>query len=283
LPAGRRFHTIGRIGRIGRIERIEPIERIKRIDLTEAADPIDRIHASGPNEIGQTERATRAQRVQVKADEEVARRRVMDQRATRQGNSDRVAPDALRDEFLGWQCRLRQLAVRQDGGRPSQGMKPRVGPDLGKQAEAEDISTLDPLVVLIVEREPEHATAHLRHLCRRSNDPKDRYDRVLSVLRAGYYQYPNRFSDAMTALFSSGSQRAAALRGRGSCVLHFDQYSQAYRIPCSVRSLANTNAAYQATFWHNAVFNPALPPHSEVLAFTPDWSRAQGWRAEAPG
>ena len=258
MPADRGFHTI---------EQIEPIERI---------------HSSDRNEIRHTQRAARTQRARVKADEEVARRRVMEQRATRQGNPDRVAPDALRDEFIGWQCRLRQLAVRQDGGRPSEGMKPRVGPDLATQADAEDTSALDPLVVLIVEREPEQTTAHLRHLYRRSNDPKDRYDRVLSVLRAGYYQYPNRFSDAMTALFSPGSQRAAALLGRGSCVLHFDQYSQAYRIPCAVNSLASTDSAYQATFWHNAVFNPALPPHSDVLAFTPDWSRARGWREEPP-
>jgi hypothetical protein len=239
-------------------------------------------HTIDRNEAGQKERAARTQRARVTAIEEVARRRVMEQRSTSQGNPDRVALDALRDEFLGWQCRLRQLAVRQDGGRPSQGMKPRVGPDLASQSEAGDTSALDQLVVLIVEREPEQTTAHLRHLCRRSNDPKDRYDRVLSVLRAGYYQYPNRFSDAMTALFSPRSQRAAALLRRGSCVLHFDQYSQAYRIPCSVRSLAETDAGYQATLWHNAVFNPALPPHSEVLSFAPDWSRAQGWRAEAP-
>jgi hypothetical protein len=25
----------------------------------------------------------------------------------------------LRDRFLGWQCRIRQIAMRQDGGRPS--------------------------------------------------------------------------------------------------------------------------------------------------------------------
>ena len=39
------------------------------------------------------------------------------------------AAQALRDEFIGWQCRIRQIAVREGGGRPSSGMRPRVVAD----------------------------------------------------------------------------------------------------------------------------------------------------------
>ena len=35
------------------------------------------------------------------------------------------AAKTLRDDFLAWQCRIRQIAMRQDGGRPSPGMRPR--------------------------------------------------------------------------------------------------------------------------------------------------------------
>ena len=38
----------------------------------------------------------------------------------------KAAAAALRREFLGWQCRLRQMAARESGGRPSSGMRPRV-------------------------------------------------------------------------------------------------------------------------------------------------------------
>jgi hypothetical protein len=37
-----------------------------------------------------------------------------------------TAEAALRDHFLGWQCRIRQYAVRHGGGRPSSGMRPSV-------------------------------------------------------------------------------------------------------------------------------------------------------------
>ncbi len=32
----------------------------------------------------------------------------------------------IRDHFLAWQCRIRQMAMREQGGRPSPGMRPRV-------------------------------------------------------------------------------------------------------------------------------------------------------------
>ena len=32
--------------------------------------------------------------------------------------------EGLRQAFLGWQCRLRQLAVRENEARPSPGMRP---------------------------------------------------------------------------------------------------------------------------------------------------------------
>jgi len=219
--------------------------------------------------------------------------------------SGELSPDELRDQFVGWQCRLRQLAVRQDGGRPSAGMKPRVSEDKpgadggfsGPSGQAEgtgrtgrtgrtgfgDLGTpiLDQLVVLIIEREPEETTAHLHHLCRRTQDPRDRYNQVLSLLRAGYYQYPKQFSDAMTALFSPDSEVAASLSDLGRCVLNFEQYSQAYRVPCAVQPLAQEEAAYQATFYQVAAFNPTLPPNAKILVFTPDWSRAASWQANS--
>ena len=37
-----------------------------------------------------------------------------------------AAAQQLRDDFLGWQCRLRQLSARQAGGRPLDGMRPKV-------------------------------------------------------------------------------------------------------------------------------------------------------------
>ena len=175
------------------------------------------------------------------------------------------AQEVFRDHFLGWQCRIRQYAVRSAGGRPTAGMRPRVlvGDD-----------DLGPITVLIVKRDPAETTAQFRHMVRKTHDPAERYQGALKVLAAAYYQRPREFSDEMTALFGTGSALAERLLAAGRCRLDFAQYTQRYTIPCGLRTLPEGDPAYQATYWHNGLFNAALPGEVRVLAFTPDWAAA---------
>ena len=182
------------------------------------------------------------------------------------------AQEAIRDHFLGWQCRIRQYAVRHGGGRPTTGMCPQVVSD----PEGDDLGRI---TVLIVKRAPEQVTAQFRHMVRRTHDPAEWYDAALRFLAAAYYQRPREFSDQMTALFAPGAAVAGRLAAAGRCRLEFTQYQQHYAIPCAVRRLAADDAAFQATYWHNGLFNAALPGEVEILAFAPDWARA---RAEPP-
>jgi hypothetical protein len=165
---------------------------------------------------------------------------------------NKAAAEALRREFVGWQCRVRQLAARQDGARPSSGMRPRV-------TSCDGVELAPAVTVLLIEVEP-------------------RYEKMLEILQASYFQDPARFSDLMTALFSAGSDRALRLVSEGRCVFEFEQYTQGYRVPCAVSRLAATTAFYEATLWHNRMFNPRLPPDPEILAFRPDWPHARGFR-----
>ena len=177
------------------------------------------------------------------------------------------AQAAIRDAFLGWQCRLRQLSVRDAEGRPTLGMRPSLS-----IAGAGDLGRI---TVLIVPREPAAATAELRHLVRRTHDPAERYKSALTLLSAHYYQYPGEFSDRLTALFARESAVAAAALRAGRCTLGFVQYSQSYRLPCAVMELGEDEPAYQLTFWHNSLFNPRVPPDARVVGFAPDWAHAE--------
>ncbi len=179
-----------------------------------------------------------------------------------------AAQAALRDHFLGWQCRLRQLAVREAGGRPTSGMRPELHLDAAQDP-------LGRITVLIVKQDPGEATAEFRHMVRRTHDPALRYDNALNTLAAAYYQHPKEFSDELTALFGPDSETAARLLGAGHCALAFEQYSQSYRLPCAARELHEAHPGYQATYWHNALFNAAIPAGARVLGFQPDWARAE--------
>jgi hypothetical protein len=188
----------------------------------------------------------------------------------------RAAAQALRAEFVGWQCRLRQLAARQHGGRPSSGMRPRVTTLAGDELAAA-------IIVLISETEPDNTTHQLRYQVQKTQDPNERYDKVLEFLQGGYFQEPVRFSDVLTALFAQGSELAARLLDNGRCVLEFEQYGQGYQIPCAVTRLPAAHPRHQATYWHNRLFNEHLPPGVEVLAFTPDWAHAAAIPRDADG
>jgi hypothetical protein len=185
----------------------------------------------------------------------------------------KAAALALKREFIGWQCRIRQLAAREEGARPSPGMRPRVTTREGDQISPG-------IVVLIVESEPAVSTQLFRHQYLKTEDPGERYAKIVEILQASYFQQPDKFSDAMTALFASGSPIAGRLLSHGRCVLEFEQFAQGYRIPCSVAGLAERHPLYQATYWHNHLFNPNLPAGVEILSFTPDWTHAAGYRVE---
>lgn len=182
----------------------------------------------------------------------------------------------LRDSFLGWQCRIRQMAVRQHAGYPLPGMKPRATHEDGSEMAG-------PITMVLLRSEPQESTSTFRHIVRRTQDPLERHEAAVRVLAAAYYQHAREFSDTLTALFSINSSTATTLLAAAKCVLVFEQFKQIYRIPCTVSDLERDDPAWQATYWHNHMFNPALPAAVRVLAFTPDWNAAEADPWPGPG
>jgi hypothetical protein len=177
------------------------------------------------------------------------------------------AAQALRDEFIGWQCRLRQLSVREGLGRPTSGMRPRV-------ATLEGVELASAITVLLVRQEPDESTKQFRFQVQKTQDPVERYDKALEILSAWYYQRPREFSDVMTGLFGPGSALADRLLLHRRCELEFIEYGRGYRVRCSVLELAEDDAYFQATYWHNRLFNANMPAGVRVLSFTPDWTHS---------
>ncbi len=174
----------------------------------------------------------------------------------------------LREDFLAWQCRIRQIAMRQDGGRPSPGMRPRVRDKSGRE--------LSPaLTVLILPRDPAESTDFFRFQVMKTADPRDLYERALTYLQADYFQRPAEFGDVLTAALPPQSELAARLIRDGRCVLEFAQFSQNYRLPCAAFETETGEAIREATLWHNRLFNPSLPDDVLVLGFRPEWTSAE--------
>ena len=186
------------------------------------------------------------------------------------------ANERLRDSFLHWQCRVRQIAMRNRGGRPTSGMAPLV---LRIRESAQDpVQGASPIarIVTVLCKRPEHsATMELRHLARRTHDPAERRENALEFLAERYYQVAREFSDILTASFPNGSETATTLLEHRECRLAFEQFSQRYDLHCTIRSLSQNNPLREATFWHNLLFNPQLSADCIILGFEPDWSKTE--------
>ncbi len=109
----------------------------------------------------------------------------------------RMADADLRRQFLGWQCRIRQMACRNFAGAPPPGARPRTLEPSGTELMAA-------MTVLLVPRAPQQSTAFLKFQVARNNDPRAAYEAGLRYLAAEFYQDAELFSDELTALFAAG-------------------------------------------------------------------------------
>lgn len=175
-----------------------------------------------------------------------------------------VSDAPLRKSFLRWQCRVRQMAMRDLDGRPDDGIMPAVflpGTDrpLGH-------------VITILNKSPGYSlVAELIHMAKKTNDPAQRRDQAIQFFSSAYFQKAGEFSDILTATFPPGSAGAAAMHEADHVRLVFDAFAQRFYLRCKVWRLAPHNPLHQSTIAHNQLFNPAMPPDMEVLGFEPDW------------
>ena len=186
------------------------------------------------------------------------------------------SPHPLEKQFLGWQCRLRQHAIRKLDGRPVEGMRPSIKVRISDRQQG-------PVNTLIVRKEPSQWTDEFRHIVKRTNDPNERFKSAIKLLGSSYYQHPAEFAGFLTASFRAESELAALCLEQKQLQLLFSQYNQTFQLFCDVLVLEDTDPAYQATYWHNSMFNASIPPNIKILRFLPDWESSSAETGSATG
>ncbi len=172
----------------------------------------------------------------------------------------------LRDKFLRWQCRVRQIAMRDNFGKPDDA----IAPALRLPGEQSDMGH----IITVLSKSPFHSMVpEFRQMFKNTQDPAQRRQKALDLFSETYYQKADTFSDILTATFPPKSEGAKKIRSAGQCRLDFTAYGQTFLLDCKVWKLTKNNSLHQATVWHNMLFNPNLPPDTVVLGFEPDWPR----------
>ena len=171
----------------------------------------------------------------------------------------------IQNYFIGWQCRVRELALRSEEGRPNGGMRPKI---VLKNGEV----IFPAATLLIVPEQPDQTIRQFRFMALKTQDPKERYTKALQLLSARFYQDAEDFNGEMSGIFSRDSVKVKLLEKHGNCVIDFKYQQQAFKIPCIVSPSLRNEPVYEFTYWHNYLFNPNLSPEVRVLHFMPDWS-----------
>ena len=164
--------------------------------------------------------------------------------------------------FIGWQCRLRKQSVREMGGRPSEGMSAGVYSISGGEEQSR-------MNFMIMREDPAVRTDELRHIVRKTQDSSIWVKDGLRILSEFHYHEVDQFENRITALFALDSKLAEALLEAGQCHLKFGQASIEHAFDFTVEALDTEDELFQATYWHNHLFNPSLPGQVRVFAFTP--------------
>jgi hypothetical protein len=164
--------------------------------------------------------------------------------------------------FISWQCRLRKMSMREFEGRPTPGMSAGVYSISGGEEQSR-------MNFLIIRKNPREGTDEFRHIVRKSPDPSQWVKNGLRILAELHYHEDKEFDNRLSALFSLDSTLADALIKAGECRLKFAQDSIEHAFDFDVLSLNEDDELFQATYWHNRLFNPALPGKVRVLGFKP--------------
>ncbi|RZO43410.1 MAG: hypothetical protein EVA81_08145 [Proteobacteria bacterium] len=171
----------------------------------------------------------------------------------------------IQDHFIGWQCRVRQYAMRNGEGRPSPGMRPDVILEDGKEVASS-------VTLLLVPELLQDSIRQFRYMAMKTNDPLERYKKAIQLLSSNFYQNVESFGGLMTGLFSRNSMTVNSLLKNQRCILEFNFQQQKFRVIADIKFMSKNNLEYEFTYWHNFLFNPYLSPDVSVIGFEPVWS-----------
>ena len=169
-----------------------------------------------------------------------------------------------KEKFIKFQCRTRQMIMRDNLGRPDQSITPAVYIEKNK----------DPVgnIITLMHKLPEYSVlSELMHIAKKTHDPSQRRDQAVKLLSASYYQKHREFTDILTATFNPNSKLADALITEGACRLVFEAYSQRFDHKHTVTKLEKSEFLYRSTIMHNQLFNPNMHPDIIILSFSPHW------------
>ncbi|PPR46612.1 MAG: hypothetical protein CFH19_01140 [Alphaproteobacteria bacterium MarineAlpha5_Bin9] len=172
------------------------------------------------------------------------------------------------DDFVKWQCNLRQNNFRKDKGLPSEGTLAKI---LYKNTNIEILTIRS----ILIEKKYNNTLKMFEFMFKKTHDPEERYLKAVKFFSSEYFDDPKIFDGSFTATFSKDSSILKKILIKKKFNVQFFQDNMGFDFEVKVIKLKKKEPLWLFTFFHNSFFNPQLNEDIEILYFKPEITSAK--------
>jgi len=166
------------------------------------------------------------------------------------------------NNFVIWQCSIRQRNFRMFSGKPSEGTSANLS-DIGSNKELSNIRSV------LIEKNCLNTAKMFEFMIKETNEPELRFDKIVKFLSSEYYNTPTNFDGSFTATFDKNSENYKKILKKKKLIAQFFERGTGFYFPVKISKLKKNDAKWKYTFWHNFFFNPNLNENIEIIHFAP--------------
>ena len=165
------------------------------------------------------------------------------------------------NDFVIWQCSLRQRNFREFSGKPSEGT-------IAKILNTKSNTEICNIRSVLIEKNCLNTAKMFEFMIKQTHEPEIRFDKAVKFLSSEYYNNSENFEGSFTATFDKHSDIYKKLIKIKKSNVQFFEKETGFRFPVTIRKLKKNDPKWQYTFWHNFIFNPSLNENIEILYFS---------------
>ena len=167
------------------------------------------------------------------------------------------------NNFIIWQCSLRQRNFRMFGGKPSEGI-------IAIAIDKKNYNELASFRSILMEKDCLNTAKMFEFMHKQTHDPETRFDKAIKFFSSEYYNTPKNFDGSFTAIFRSESEIAKNFLKSKKINVQFFERETGFNFNVKITKLKKTDNKWKYTFYHNAFFNVNLNEDIKILNFSPE-------------
>ena len=167
------------------------------------------------------------------------------------------------NDFVNWQCLLRQRNFRKFSGKPSEGTLATIY-DKNLSNEIANLRSV------LIEKKPLNSSKMFEFMTKKTHDPEERFLKAVKYFASEYFEDSKIFDGSFTSTFPNNSQIVKNLLKKRKLNVQFFESPSGYNFKVNIKKLKKTDPIWKFTYYHNCFFNSSLDENIEILLFNPD-------------